>query len=142
METLLMAKSYASAEVEIEIPFHDVDSMKIVWHGNYAKYFEIARCALLESIELNYDKMVEFGYGWPIIDMRIRYPKPARFKQVIKVKADLVEYEECLKINFLITDAKSGERLTRGHTTQVAVNLESGEMLFSTPSIVAKKLGI
>ena len=48
-----MAKSYVSAEVEIEIPFHDVDSMKIVWHGNYAKYFEIARCALFESIGLN-----------------------------------------------------------------------------------------
>jgi len=137
-----MAKSYASAEVKIEIPFHDVDSMNIVWHGNYAKYFEIARCALFESIAFNYDKMVEYGYGWPIVDMRIRYPKPAQFKQVIRVKADLVEYEERLKVNFLITDAKSGERLTRGYTTQVAVDLKSGEMLFSTPSIVAKKLGL
>ena len=137
-----MAKSYASAEVKIEIPFHDVDSMNIVWHGNYAKYFEIARCALFESIAFNYDKMVEYGYGWPIVDMRIRYPKPAQFKQVIRVKADLVEYEERLKVNFLITDAKAGERLTRGYTTQVAVDLKSGEMLFSTPSIVAKKLGL
>jgi len=137
-----MSKPYASSEVEIEVPFHDVDSMQIVWHGHYAKYFEIARCELLESINYNYDQMVESGYGWPVIDMHIRYPKPARFKQIIKVKAELVEYEERLKITFLITDAKSGERLTRGYTTQVAVDIKSGEMLFASPSVLAEKIGI
>ena len=37
--------------VEIEIPFHDVDMMEVAWHGHYVKYFEIARCALLDQFE-------------------------------------------------------------------------------------------
>lgn len=137
-----MSKTYASAEVEIEVPFYDVDSMNIVWHGHYAKYFEIARCALLDSIHYGYNQMLESGYGWPIIDMHIRYPSPARFKQKIKVKASLTEYEERLKINFLVTDVESGKRLTRGHTVQVAVDIKSGEMLFTSPAILAKKIGL
>ncbi|SVC52483.1 uncharacterized protein METZ01_LOCUS305337, partial [marine metagenome] len=32
------------AGVEIEIPFFDQDSAGIAWHGNYVKYFEVARC--------------------------------------------------------------------------------------------------
>lgn len=38
------------AEVEIQVPFFDVDSMDVVWHGHYIKYFEVARCALLDHI--------------------------------------------------------------------------------------------
>ena len=33
-------------ETEITIPFFDLDPMNVVWHGNYIKYFEIARCNL------------------------------------------------------------------------------------------------
>ena len=45
-----MTDCYASAEVEIEIPFHDIDLMRIAWHGHYAKYLEVARTALLQQI--------------------------------------------------------------------------------------------
>jgi acyl-CoA thioester hydrolase len=48
-----------------EIPFHDVDMM--VWHGHYAKYFEIAR-RLLEQIDYNYPQTRDSGYAWPVID--------------------------------------------------------------------------
>ena len=39
--------SYAEEEIEIEVPFFDLDPMNVVWHGNYVKYTEIARCKLL-----------------------------------------------------------------------------------------------
>jgi len=41
------------AEVELTVEFFDVDSMQIVWHGNYLKYMERARCALLDKIGYN-----------------------------------------------------------------------------------------
>ena len=34
-----------TAEVELTIPFHDVDMMGVAWHGNYFRYFEVARCS-------------------------------------------------------------------------------------------------
>lgn len=123
------------AEVEMLVPFFDVDSMDVVWHGHYVKYFEVARCALLERIGHNYQQMREAGYAWPIIDVQLRYMRGARFNQRIVVRADLVEWENRLKINYLIRDAETGERMTRGSTVQVAVEIASGEMLLASPRV-------
>jgi len=123
------------AEVEILVPFFDVDSMDVVWHGHYVKYFEVARCALLERIGHNYQQMREAGYAWPIIDVQLRYMRGARFNQRIIVRADLVEWENRLKINYLIRDAETGERMTRGSTVQVAVEIASREMLLASPRV-------
>ena len=130
-----------SAEVVIQIPFHDVDPAGIVWHGHYAKYFEVARCALLESFDYNYDRMLHSGYGWPVIDLRLRYVKPAVFGQKIRVRATLLEWEHRLKIEYLVTDEASGERLTKGETVQVAVNIATREMCMISPDVLFERLG-
>ncbi len=123
------------AEVEMLVPFFDVDSMDVVWHGHYVKYFEVARCALLERIGHNYQQMRDAGYAWPIIDVQLRYMRGARFNQRIVVRADLVGWENRLKINYLIRDAETGERMTRGSTVQVAVEIASREMLLASPRV-------
>ncbi|MCG8383460.1 MAG: acyl-CoA thioesterase [Gammaproteobacteria bacterium] len=124
----------------ITVPFYDVDSMEIAWHGNYAKYLEIARCELLDKIGYNYLQMRESGYIWPIIDMRIRYIKSTRFGQKVCVNAKITEWENRLKIDYLITDKETGERLTKAHTIQVAVTLSTGEMCFVSPTVLTDKL--
>jgi acyl-CoA thioester hydrolase len=131
-----------SAETELQVQFFDLDPMEIVWHGNYVKYLEIARCALLDSIDYNYVQMKESGYAWPVIDLHVRYAAPASFGQRIKVRATLVEWENRLKIDYVITDAVSGRRLTRGSTTQVAVDIATGEMCFVSPRVLFEKLGV
>ncbi|WP_312905176.1 acyl-CoA thioesterase [Stutzerimonas nitrititolerans] len=123
------------AEVEILVPFFDVDSMDVVWHGHYIKYFEVARCALLDSIGHNYQQMRDAGYAWPVIDVQLRYMRGARFNQRILVRADLVEWENRLKINYLINDAETGERMTRGTSVQVAVEMASREMQLASPKV-------
>lgn len=123
------------AEVEILVPFFDVDSMDVVWHGHYVKYLEVARCALLDRIGHNYLQMRDAGYAWPIIDLQLRYVRGARFGQRLSVRADLVEWENRLKINYLITDAATGERMTRGSTVQVAVAIATREMLLASPTV-------
>ncbi len=137
-----MSESIVSCEVEIEAAFFDVDLMEIVWHGNYAKYFEVARCALLDKIDYGYMKMRESGYGWPVIDLRIRYVKPIMFGQKIKVQAQLMEWENRLKITYQIFDKNSGVRLTRGYTTQIAVDMTTREMCYESPTVIWQKLGI
>ena len=130
------------AKVEIEIPFHDIDVMGIAWHGNYVKYLEIARCALLDKIDYNYPQMKVSGYAWPIIDMRIRYPRALLFQQEVTVTAKLEEWENRLKVSYLIEDSASGQRLTRAYTVQVALDMKRNEMLFVSPNILFEKLGI
>ena len=130
------------AEIETQVQFYDLDPMEIVWHGNYAKYLELARCALLDKIDYNYTQMKASGYAWPIIDLHLRYAGPARFMQRLKVRATIVEWQNRLKIDYLITDAASGKRLNRASTTQVAVDIATGEMCFVSPSVLFEKLGI
>ena len=131
-----------SAEVEMQVQFFDLDPMDIVWHGNYVKYLEVARCALLDSIDYNYVQMKASGYAWPIIDLQLRYAAPATFGQRLLLRADLVEWENRLRIDYLISDAASGKRLNRATTTQVAVDITTGEMCFMSPAILFDKLGV
>jgi acyl-CoA thioester hydrolase len=131
-----------TASIEMTIPFHDLDPVNIVWHGNYAKYFEHARCELLEQFNYNYDEMRKSGYIWPIIDLHVRYIKPLHFKQRIKVQATLKEWEYRLKIDYLISDVETGVRLAKGSSIQVAVDSHTKEMCLLSPRIVFERLGL
>ena len=136
------SRSRWSAEAEIQVQFFDLDPMEVVWHGHYVKYLEMARCALLDTIDYNYTQMKASGYAWPVIDMHLRYVDSATFGQRLKVRAEIVEWENRLKIDYLIIDPGSGRRLLRGSTTQVAVDMATREMCFVSPAVLFQKLGI
>lgn len=130
------------AETETQVQFFDLDPMEVVWHGHYVKYVEIARGALLDSIDYNYPQMRESGYLWPVIELQLRYVASARFGARLKLRAEIVEWENRLKIAYLISDAATGKRLTRASTTQVAVEIATGEMCFASPPVLFEKLKV
>lgn len=130
------------AEVELIVPFHDVDMLDIAWHGHYCKYLEIARCAMLDEIDYGYQVMKITGFVWPIVDLQIRFVRPAKFDQRIRVSAELVEWEYRMKIKYRISDAKTGEVLAKAHTIQAAVNAVSGAMSYVSPEVFLQRLGI
>jgi acyl-CoA thioester hydrolase len=130
------------SEVIIDIPFHDIDVMHVAWHGHYIRYLEIARCALFDKIDYNYPQMKQSGYLWPVIDLRVRYAQPLRFQQKVKVQAKIVEWENRLKINYVLTDLVTGQRLTKAYTVQVAVDIDTEEMCFESPKVLFTKLGV
>ncbi|MDO6426640.1 acyl-CoA thioesterase [Thalassotalea sp. 1_MG-2023] len=129
-----------SAYAEIDIPFQDCDPMQVVWHGNYARYLEEARRELLRKIDYDYLQMQASGFMWPIIDMRLKYVNSAYFSQLIRVDAYLKEYESRLKIDYIISDVKTGQKLTKAYTIQVAVDIESREMQFESPKLFIDKI--
>ena len=129
----MRSKGLIDVDTEVVVPFFDVDMMNIVWHGHYVKYLEVARCALLDHIGHNYMQMLDSGYGWPVIDLQLRYVRGAVFGQKLIVRASLVEWENRLKINYLISDAATGERMTRASTVQVAVDVATREMQLASP---------
>jgi acyl-CoA thioester hydrolase len=122
-----------TSQFDMEVPFFDVDSYRLVWHGNYPKYFEIARCVLLEEIGYPYQKMEESGYFFPVIDLQVKYIKPIVFKQRILVQAHLREWEHKLVIDYLICDQGSSEKLTKARTQQVAVKMPEQITQFTSP---------
>jgi len=129
-----------SADVTIQVQFYDLDPMQVVWHGNYARYLEQARCALLERIGYSYTEMAASGFMWPIVDMQTKYVRPIRFPQTIRVTATLVEYENRLRLDYRIRDDASGDLLSKARTTQLAVSLKSDELSFESPAILIEKV--
>jgi acyl-CoA thioester hydrolase len=131
-----------SHEIEVVPPFFDIDSMDIVWHGHYVKYLELARCALLEKFDYGYARMRESGYGWPIVDLRLKYTRPALFNQKLRVRAEIVEWENRLKMNYLIRDAQTGEKINTAMSIQVAVDMATREMQYVCPAVLWERLGV
>lgn len=129
-----------SASVSIKVQFYHLDPMAIVWHGKYLEFFEQARCALLDKIGYNYTEMHRSGYTWPIVDVHVKYVRSIRFLQEIIVTATLVEFENRLKIMYLISDQTTGEKLTKGSTIQVAVENDTQEMCFVSPDALQSKV--
>ncbi|MDB5470444.1 MAG: thioesterase superfamily protein [Caulobacter sp.] len=133
-------KAIVSATTTAKPQFYDIDSMNIVWHGYYPKFMELGRVAILDKIDYGYEAMVASGYGWPIIDMRFRYARPMRLHQEIEITAAIVEWENRLKIDYEFKDLKTGQRLNRCSSVQVAVEIETETMLWETPPILREKL--
>lgn len=126
-------------EVRVRAPFHDVDPANVVWHGHYFKYFELARCVLLEKIGYDYDEMARSGFVWPIVDTRARFVRPVRFNQEVVVQAVLREWELRLVIDYTIVD-DDGVEYTRASTTQVPLDRETLELYLGTPGVLVERM--
>lgn len=131
-----------SHEIEITPAFYDIDPMEIVWHGHYVKYLEVGRSALLAKFDYDYRRMRDSGYAWPIVDMRLKYVRPAAFGQRLSVRAEIVEWECRLRIEYLIRDVLTGVKLNRASTIQVAVDMATREMCFACPRVLWERLGV
>ena len=128
------------AETEITVEFFQLDPMLVVWHGNYFDFFEIGRRVLLEKIDFSYADMEKAGYAFPVIEVSAKYPSSLRFGDRARVKAILLEYENCLKIQYEIRNVQTGMLTTKGQSTQMAVDLKAGESCFVCPKIFLDKV--
>ena len=135
-----MRGAVLTAEAEIEVPFQDLDPMDIAWHGNYFRYFEAARVALLRRIGYDYPAMKASGYSWPLIEAHARFIQPLRYGQEIRVEAGLTEWENRLRLDYLVHDKTSGKRLTTGYTIQCAIEVKSGELQLVSPPALLQRL--
>lgn len=129
-------------EIELSPAFYDIDSMEVVYHGHYVKYLEQARSALLDKYGYGYKEMKDSGYLWPIVDMRLKYVRPATLGQRLRVKATVTEWENRLRIEYVMRDASSGEKINTAYTIQVALNAVTREMCFVCPPVLAECLGV
>ncbi len=118
---------------ETKIEFYDLDPMNVVWHGNYIKYLEAARCDMLSKIGYTYSDMRDDGCAYPIAKMDMKYIKPLEFQQKIKVICTLETIEPSLEIKYIIEDATTGEKLFQAKSMQIRVNINTKESMYNAP---------
>lgn len=116
---------------EFKAEFFDTDPMGIMWHGNYVKYLEMARCKLLDEIGYNYIKMQDNGFTLPIVKMDLKYINPIYFNEYFIVEISVIECDITLKFKYTLL-SKDELKIAKANTTQVAVTLNK-ETLYSIP---------
>jgi acyl-CoA thioester hydrolase len=131
-----------SCEVKLTVPFHDLDPMHMVWHGNYMKYFEIARIALFDKFNIDlftYSK--ETHYLFPIIKTSTKHIISLKHRDKFICKATLVEANYKIIIDFEIRLVENGKVCTKGRSEQVAVKAPEMEMMLRIPDDISKAFG-
>jgi acyl-CoA thioester hydrolase len=135
-----MAQS-VSTSVRLKVPYYDVDMMQIVWHGNYLKYFEVARQAFFRECGVDLqDYMKEKGYAFPIIRSIVKHISPLRFGDEFICTAVLKEAAVKIVLDFEIKLVSNGKVCTKGRSEQVALLVPEMEMAFKIPDEIQQAL--
>lgn len=130
-----------STSVRLKVPYYDVDMMQIVWHGNYFKYFDVARQALFRECGVDLHRyMKEKGYAFPIIRSIIKHISPLRFDDEFICTAVLKEATVKIVLDFEIKLISNDKVCTRGRSEQVALLVSEMEMAFLIPEEIKKAL--
>jgi acyl-CoA thioester hydrolase len=125
--------------VEIDVPFHDVDMLGVVWHGHYYKYLELARSALFRACGLEDAALVPQRFGLYVIETHCRYVFPLRYGERMRVAAWFRDVERRLSIGYEITNLSHGRRAARAHTILAIVDRE-GRLLLETPREIRARI--
>jgi acyl-CoA thioester hydrolase len=125
---------------QMRVPFYDVDSMRVVYHGNYTKYFEEARCAYFEALGLTYNDMEAHGFLLPVISLNIKYMRSCVFGQTLNIEVVREENDNLIVLNYTIRDAETGEKCCKGTTRHAAIDAETKALFFELPEAFISRL--
>jgi len=128
------------AQVEIKVPFHDIDILNVVWHGHYAKYFEIARTALMQSLDLDWPMLKNLGIAMPVIELHVTYRMPLLYDAIILAEAVIHETDLAeLRVEYTLRESMRGSVLATGWTRQVYFSVDERQTLFSVPESIEQR---
>jgi len=124
------------------VPFHDLDPLQIVWHGNYLKYFDIARFGLFKQAGLDlYQYFLTRQLIFPVTRSSAKHIVPLRYDDEFVCRATVTEAVYKIAMSFEIRLAENEQICTRGKSEQVAVKMPEMEMQFEVPGDVTAALG-
>lgn len=118
-----MIESVKCDEMELRVRYGETDQMGVVYHGNYAQYFEVGRVEWLRKFGVSYKQIEESGIMLPVISLNVKYVRPARYDDLIKVRTELVKIPSAtIEFNYEILNDKN-ELLATGNTTLVFMDI-------------------
>lgn len=126
-------------QFQVRVRYAETDQMGVVYHGNYAQYFEMGRVEWLRSLGVSYKWMEENGVMLPVVSLQINYKKPAYYDDLLTVKT-IFKCQTSVKIEFdyeIYNEA--GVLLTTGYSMLVFVDKNTGKPMLP-PHYVTDKL--
>lgn len=85
---------------QVRVRYAETDQMNVVYHGNYAAYFEVARTEAIRNFGITYKAMEAMGVAMPIVELHIKYLRPAHYDDLLTIKTTLKEMPTDHRIEF------------------------------------------
>lgn len=127
-----------SDTVTVQVRFSEVDSLRIVWHGNYMAYLEDAREAFGRKYGIGYMTIYENGYLAPMYDVRVRYHSPAKEDDVLAVRITWKnEPGAKLAFDYQVRNVSDGSLVLSASTIQLFTDLD-GNLEVNEPDFYIK----
>lgn len=79
------------SSTQVRVRYAETDQMNVVYHGNYAQYFEVSRTEAIRQLGFTYKDMEKMGTYMPIVELHCKYLRPAHYDDLLIVKAVLRE---------------------------------------------------
>jgi acyl-CoA thioester hydrolase len=131
-----------SCEIKLSVPFHDLDPLHMVWHGNYLKYFDMARSELFTGAGVDlFDYFKKTNYLFPITKTATKHIFSLRYRDEFTCKATCLEAQYKIVIDFKIRLTQTNKLCAKGRSEQVAVKYPEMEMMFEIPPDIRSALG-
>ena len=138
---MMSRDKYKSYEVQLKVPFHDLDPMQMVWHGHYLKYFDIARSGLFDDSGVDfYSYFKRTNTLFPISKTTTKHIVSLRYRDEFKCKATVVEAQYKIVVAFQIRLIENNQICAKGRSEQVAVKYPEMEIMFEIPDDIRKAL--
>jgi len=78
-------------ETYIRVRYAETDQMNVVYYGNYAQYFEVARAESIRNLGFTYKEMEAAGVMMPVVEMQTKFLRPAHYDDLLNIKTILRE---------------------------------------------------
>ncbi|MBQ0117123.1 MAG: acyl-CoA thioesterase [Flavobacterium sp.] len=113
-------------QFQVRVRYAETDQMGVVYHGNYAQYFEMGRVEWLRNLGVSYKVMEENGIMLPVVSLSMNYKKPARYDDLLTVTT-IFKSQTSVKIEFdYEIHNEKGDLLTTGNSILVFVDMKTG----------------
>lgn len=112
------------------VTFYETDGMQVVHHANYLRFMEEARVEYFRAGGLELNDLMEEGIVFPIVEVSVKYHKPARYDDILVVKAYLRRLDRArFDFEYEIINEKTGDLLITGHTVNTYTDRKTGRIV-------------
>lgn len=118
---------------EVDVRFSEVDSLRVVWHGNYLLYFELGREAFGKQYDLEYLQVYDKGYVVPLVKTMVEHKSPLMYGDTAIIETTLIDNPAAKMVfKYRIFCKSTGKLAATGETIQVFVD-NDGDLCITMP---------
>src|ERR1700722_17260234 len=105
-----------TSETKIRVRYAETDQMNVVYHGNYAQYFEVGRVESIRQLGLSYKDVEASGIIMPVIEWTAKFISPAHYDDLLTIRTSVKKWPEDYRIEFhQEVFNENGKLLTKGN---------------------------